>query len=192
MKKIVLGGSRHLNLLPESVKERLNTWMEEEGAHFLIGDASGIDAVLQAHLHKCAYEEVTVYTSADAARTNIGSWHVEVVETSLKSPSAARHTIKDRRMTEIAEEGLMLWDQESVGTLANILHLQEQGKDVRVYDSVEDDLRTFYRGLDLHEYLEPHANVKKEAEKRLETYDNRKKREEKEKLQKEEPGLFSD
>ena len=191
MKNIVLGGSRHLHLLPESVKERLNTWMDDE-AHFLIGDASGIDAILQAYLHAWPYKNVTVYTSADAARTNIGRWGVEVVETSLKGPSAARHTIKDRKMTETADQGLMLWDQQSVGTLANILDLRRQHKDVRVYDSVEGDLRTFESGLDLHEYLEPHANVKIEAEKRLTTYDNRRKREEKEKLQRDEAQLFSD
>jgi len=146
------------------------------GEDFLIGDASGIDSALQQYLKRGNYASVVVYTAADSVRNNLGDWPFEVVETGLKSKSAARHTIKDRKMTELADAGLMLWDQESIGTLANILDLARHGKDVTVYDSIEDELATFEAGLGLDNLLRAHPSAADEAHKRLRTYDNRKAR----------------
>ena len=173
--KIVLGGSRDLNQVPDVVAQRLDAWIESE-TEFLIGDASGIDSALQRYLKDKHYQSVTVYTAADAVRHNLANWRTQVVETGLKSKSAARHTIKDRKMTECADAGLMLWDQESIGTLANILDLARHGKDVTVYDSIEDELATFETGLGLDSLLRAHPSAAEEALKRLRTYDNRKAR----------------
>ena len=173
--KIVLGGSRNLNQVPNEVAQRLDAWMES-GAEFLIGDASGIDSALQQYLKRGNYASVVVYTAADSVRNNHADWPFELVETGLKSKSAARHTIKDRRMTELADAGLMLWDQESIGTLANILDLARHGKDVTVYDSVVDDLVPFEGGLGIDAWLSAHPSAAEEARKRLRTYDNRKAR----------------
>ena len=170
--RIVLGGSRNLNVLPDSVEQRLDAWMNL-GATFLIGDASGIDTTFQTHLYKHGYASVVIYTSADTVRNNIGKWKVVVVDSGLKSASAARHTVKDRKMTELADAGLMMWDQESIGTLANILDLARQGKDVAVYDAVESKLSTFESGLNLEPWLAAHTTAVDQARKRLQTYDNR-------------------
>jgi len=173
--KIVLGGSRNLNQVPDVVAQRLDAWMES-GEDFLIGDASGIDSALQRYLKDKHYQSVIVYTAADAVRHNLANWRTQVVETGLKSKSAARHTIKDRKMTELANAGLMLWDQESIGTLANILDLARHGKNVTVYDSVVDDLVPFEGGLGIDAWLSAHPSAAEEARKRLRTYDNRKAR----------------
>lgn len=170
--KVVLGGSRNLKVLPDSVQQRLDAWMNE-GARFLVGDASGTDTAFQAHLQNHRYPSVVVYTSADPVRNNLGQWEVVVVDSGLKSKSAARHTVKDRKMTELADAGLMMWDQESIGTLANILDLARQGKDVTVYDAVEGDLFTFETGLNLGPWLTRHSTAVEQAQKRLRTYDNR-------------------
>lgn len=170
--RIVLGGSRNLNVLPDSVEQRLDAWMNL-GATFLIGDASGIDTTFQTHLHNNGYKSVAIYTSADTVRNNIGQWEVAVVDSGLKGASAARHTVKDRKMTELADAGLMMWDQESIGTLANILDLVRQDKNVTVYDAVANELSTFASGLNLEPWLAAHTTTVEQAKKRLRTYDNR-------------------
>lgn len=170
--RVVLGGSRNLNVLPDSVEQRLDAWMNL-GATFLIGDASGIDTTFQTHLHNNGYTSVVIYTSADSVRNNIGHWEVVVVDSGLKSASAARHTVKDRKMTELADAGLMMWDQESIGTLANILDLARQGKDVTVYDAVENELSPLEAGLNLEPWLAKHTTAFDQARKRLRTYDAR-------------------
>lgn len=170
--KVVLGGSRNLNVLPDSVKQRLDAWMNAN-VTFLIGDASGIDTTFQAHLHNHQYTSLVIYTSANSVRNNIGEWDVVFVESGLKSASAARHTVKDRKMTELADAGLMMWDQESIGTLANILDLARQSKDVTVYDAVENELFIFEAGLNLESWFAHHKAAVEQAKRRLRTYDNR-------------------
>lgn len=170
--RVVLGGSRNLNVLPDTVQQRLDAWMNTE-ATFLIGDASGIDTAFQAHLRNHEYTPVVIYTSANSVRNNIGNWEVVVVDSGLKSASAARHTAKDRKMTELADAGLMMWNQESIGTLANILDLARQGKDVTVYDAVENELSPFEAGLHLELWLAKHTTAVDQARKRLRAYDAR-------------------
>ena len=170
--RVVLGGSRKLNVLPDSVQQRLDAWMHL-GATFLIGDAPGIDTTFQTHLHYNRYKSVVIYTSAYSVRNNIGHWEVVPIDSGLKSASAARHTVKDRKMTELADAGLMLWDQESIGTLANILDLARQGKNVAIYDATENHLSQFEAGLNLEAWLAKHTTAVEQARKRLRTYDNR-------------------
>ena len=62
--KIVLGGSRHLEFIPNEIAERLLEWMESS-SEFLIGDAPGTDRAFQMFLKSKNYPAVTVYTSAD-------------------------------------------------------------------------------------------------------------------------------
>ena len=61
-------------------------------------------------------------------RNNLGNWQVEKVESGLKSKSSAVHAFKDRKMSQIADVGLMIWDCKSAGTLSNVIDLLEQGK----------------------------------------------------------------
>ena len=98
--KIVLGGSRHLEFIPNEVAERLLEWMEST-SEFLVGDAPGTDRAFQTFLSFKKYPSVTVYTSADEIRNNLGNWQVEKVESGLKSKSNAVHAFKDRKMSKI-------------------------------------------------------------------------------------------
>jgi len=169
---VVLGGSRNLNHLPDEVLLRLQAWIDAQ-VDFVVGDAPGIDTVFQVQLKRLGYKRVRVFTSAPDLRSNLGDWPVQRVDSGLKSRGSAMHTAKDRAMTRIADEGLMMWDGVSPGTLANVIDLAEQGKDAYLYVAPEGDLLRFESGHGLAEwgcrYPEPFA----EAHKRLRQFAKR-------------------
>jgi len=169
---VVLGGSRNLNQLPEEVALRLQAWIDQE-VNFVVGDAPGIDTVFQNWLRRLGYSRVRVFTSAPEVRNNLGNWPVEHVDSGLKSRGSAMHTAKDREMTRIADEGLMMWDGESPGTLANILDLAAQDKDAYLYVAPEGDLRRFESGLGLVEWARNYPEPFAEAQKRLRQFAKR-------------------
>lgn len=170
--KIVLGGSRHLEFIPNEIADRLLEWMENS-TEFLVGDAPGSDRAFQLFLSSKKYPSVTVYTSADEIRNNLGNWNVEKVESGLKSKSNAVHAFKDRRMSRIADIGLMIWDCKSAGTLSNVIDLLEQGKNCFVWVVPDSDLYQFDNSTSLDKWMGNYSEVRDEALKRLSTFRKR-------------------
>jgi hypothetical protein len=170
--KVVLGGSRHLEYVPQEVGERLTEWMEAS-CEFLIGDAPGTDRAFQLFLKSKKFPAVTVYTSADEIRNNLGNWQVEKVESGLKSKSNAVHAFKDRKMSQIADIGLMIWDCESAGTLSNVIDLLGQGKNCFIWVAPDSDLYQFDNSVSLDKWMENYPEVRDEALKRLSTFHKR-------------------
>jgi hypothetical protein len=169
---IVLAGSIQVSVLPQEVIEQLNYWMESE-CNFLIGDAPGADTAFQSYLLKVDYKLVTIFTSNDEVRNNSGGWASEIIDSGLKSNGHARHSAKDRHMTQLAEIGLMLWDGKSAGTLANIIDLLRQGKECFVYVLTEKSFSKFDTEDALVNAISNHKEAHTEAVKRLASYDKR-------------------
>ena len=169
---VVLGGSRNHNELPDEVNERLRAWIDEE-VDFVVGDASGIDTVFQDRLKQCSYRKVRVFTSAPDVRNNLGEWPVDRVDSGLKSRGSAMHTAKDRKMTRLADCGLLMWDGESAGTLANVIDLADQGKDTYLYVAPERSLRHVEDVLKITELAQAYPEAFAEAEKRLRQFAKR-------------------
>lgn len=130
--KVLLAGSLRLEYLNPEVHEILESWMADN-AHFLVGDAPGIDRSFQKFLNAHRYPDVTVYCSDGRIRTNLGEWEVFSVPSGLKSTGHARHAAKDRQMVDDAESGLMVWDSMSTGTIANVLDLVDAGKPCHLF-----------------------------------------------------------
>jgi len=170
--KIVLGGSRHLEYLPNEIADRLLGWMEKS-SEFLVGDAPGTDRAFQMFLKSKKYASVTVYTSADEVRNNLGNWQVEKIDSGLKSKSSAVHAFKDRKMCQIAEVGLMIWDCQSAGTLSNVIDLIDQGKNCFIWVAPDSDLYQFDSSISLDKWMKAYPEVRDEAFKRLSTYRKR-------------------
>jgi len=184
--KIVLGGSRHLEFIPNEITERLQEWMESS-SEFLVGDAPGTDRAFQMFLVSRQYLSVTVFTSADEIRNNLGNWQVEKVDSGLKSKSNAVHAFKDRKMSQIADVGLMIWDCKSAGTLSNVIDLIGQGKNCFIWVAPDSDLYQFDNSDSLEKWMENFPEVRDEALKRLSTFH---KREAKRDSLDSQPGLF--
>jgi hypothetical protein len=80
--KVFLGGSKRIGRVPEKVAAYLDGF-REDGVHFLIGDCHGADLALQNYLHSKGYEKVTVFSSGEKCRFNVGGWevrHIEAIE----------------------------------------------------------------------------------------------------------------
>ena len=173
--KIVLGGSRKLAFMPEEVMSRLEAYMAKN-AEFLVGDAPGIDSKFQEILKRNGYQNVTVLSSAGHVRNNLGNWVTRLIDSGLKSKSAARHTAKDRIMTAEAETGVMIWDKESAGTLANVIDLVNSGKSCLIYIAGDNELIEIDNHSTLESLLAKYQEVSTEAKNRLNAYDRRNKK----------------
>ena len=170
--KIVLAGSRKLAFIPEPVGLMLQDHVQA-GDVFFIGDAPGIDSTFQKYMAQIDYRNVEIFSSAGYVRNNLGNWSEEQVETTLKSKSNALHAFKDREMCKRADLGIMVWDQESAGTLSNAIDLLDQEKTCLIYDAVEQEFIRFETKTDLNKWLEKHGEVATEAQSRLNRFRNR-------------------
>ena len=170
--KIVLGGSRFLQKIPQNLVELIKEW-KESGSEFLVGDAPGADSAFQKVLINVDCKSVTVYSSAGYIRNNYGNWVSKEVKSGLQSKSNAVHAFKDRFMTSIADTGLMLWDCESAGTLSNVIDLVESGKSCRIWVASDSELYNFDNLPSLEKWLKQYPDVTEEAQKRLKTFRRR-------------------
>jgi hypothetical protein len=132
MKRVFLGGSRKVSRLDDRIRARLEDIVRRE-LQVLVGDANGADRAMQRQLADWGYRNVLVYFVGSRPRNNEGSWETRNVPTPPGARGFAFYSVKDRAMAESAECGLMLWDGESRGTLANVRTLAEAGKPVAVY-----------------------------------------------------------
>lgn len=183
--KIVLGGSRFLDKIPQNLVELLRDW-NDSGFNFLVGDAPGADSAFQRELKKMGSSRVTVYSSAGYIRNNFGNWETKEIESGLISKSSAVHAFKDRVMTSISDQGLMLWDCSSAGTLSNVIDLVELGKSCRIWVAPDAELYNFDNQGSLDNWLKLYPQVSDEARRRLKTY----RRRESKRSKNEQPLLF--
>lgn len=183
--KIVLGGSRFLDKIPQNLIDLIEEWVSIK-TEFLVGDAPGADTAFQKVLKNVGSKSVTIYSSAGHIRNNFGGWDSKEIKSDLLSKSSAMHAFKDRFMTSIADSGLMLWDCESAGTLSNVIDLVESGKTCRIWVVQDAELYIFDNLPSLLEWLEQYPEVTKEARKRLNTFRRRKSKN----LKNEQPRLF--
>ena len=165
--KLFVAGSIRLDFLPGEVIELVEQH-KVEGATFLVGDAHGTDKAFQQQLAKDHYSHVTVFTSSSSVRNNLGQWETYFVPSGLKSSGHASHAIKDRKMSSLADSGLMVWDATSTGTLANALDLVGLGKPcVVAIEGRFKSLNTFTSETDFADLETQLPEVFGEARKRL-------------------------
>jgi hypothetical protein len=132
MTRVFLGGSRKMSRLNEAIRARLEE-LVRRGMQVLIGDANGADKAMQRQLAEWEYPHVVVYHVGSAPRNNEGPWPTYHVVTPPRARGFDFYSAKDRVMADAAECGIMLWDGESRGTLANVENLARDGKPVSVY-----------------------------------------------------------
>ena len=139
--KIFIAGARKIDFLSGEVLKNLKKIMENNDKIF-VGDADGVDKTIQTFLKSKSYNNVIVY-SMENVRNNIGNWENIKIFTTLKKNTREYFTEKDKKMAEIADEGFMIWNKESKGTLNNIINLLLMNKKVQLYIQ-EKNKNTFY------------------------------------------------
>lgn len=141
MTTVFIAGSISIRHLHTKVLERIQRIV---GSNFsvLIGDAHGVDALVQDYLRGSEAQKVTVYCSGDTPRNNLGDWPVQRVYTKARPGSRAFYTPKDIQMARDSDYGLMIWDGKSTGTLCNIFELLRRKKKTLVFISTDQSFVT--------------------------------------------------
>lgn len=150
MKSVFIGGSRKLARLNEQIRGKLAE-ITERKLHVVVGDANGADRAVQAQLRAWGYENVTVYFVGGSPRNNEGAWPIERIAPPTSARGAEYYGAKDIVMARAAEAGLMIWDGESKGTLANVKNLVRENKPVAVYLSKQRRFRNVLTEAELHD-----------------------------------------
>jgi adenine-specific DNA-methyltransferase len=152
MKTVFIGGSRRVTRLNDRIRAKLAE-IAERKLNVLIGDANGADRAVRAQFAAWNYPNVTVHFVGTKPRNNEGAWSLSQVAASSKTKDFEFFAAKDRQMAHDADCGLMIWDGESRGTLANVHNLAAELKPVAVYLSKQrrfinvirpDDLRLLF------------------------------------------------
>ena len=123
--KVFIGGSISIKELPTEAIDHIER-IVAAGHDVVIGDAAGVDALVQQRLHELGHLKVTVFTRGPAVRVNVGEWATDVV---ADREGFQPHGAKDFAMTDAAEIGFVVWDGRSKGTLTNIEQLVYSDKD---------------------------------------------------------------
>jgi len=138
MNKVFISGSISIKSLPKSVEESLDKIIGS-GMEVLVGDADGIDTMVQNYCKRANYNNVTVYSIYATPRYIASGFHSKLVIP--KSDSKRERELqkeKDASMTMASEYSLVIWDGKSKGSYNNILRAIENNKKAKVYLSYEN------------------------------------------------------
>ncbi len=135
--KLLITGSRNLcgkeenAILTNEVKKYLDQRMSS-GDSLLIGSDPGVDVIVQKYISSARYKQVTIYQTGSREDQNTGGWKEKRFRKNEINPVLLR-TEKNFAMVEDAEEGLVIWNGESIGTFITMLCLLAQRKKCRLY-----------------------------------------------------------
>ncbi len=132
MTTVFVAGSISIKRLDPAFLARLDRIIAQD-FDIVVGDADGADSSIQQALVDRDAVKVTVYCSGSKPRNNLGKWPVQQVSTDAQPGTRAFFTAKDRKMAEVADFGLMLWDAKSTGTLSNVFELTQRRRTSKVF-----------------------------------------------------------
>jgi len=138
MRKVFISGSRSIRRLDNLVINSLNKIISK-GMRILIGDAKGVDRLVQEYLAEKGYFNATVYTVCSSPR-NLASSRFLIKRISVSRDLKGRklHEQKDIIMTKECDYLFVIWDGKSKGSYNNILRGIEYGKKIKVYYEKEN------------------------------------------------------
>jgi hypothetical protein len=133
MSKVFISGSIAIKKIPVAVEESLQKIMHN---HFeiLVGDAKGIDTLVQNYCLQHNYHNVTVYSITEKPRYKADSFYSRCINvpSHLKN-GRERQQEKDKAMTLDSDYSFVIWDGKSQGSYENALRAIEQHKKIKVY-----------------------------------------------------------
>lgn len=137
--KVFINGSISIKKLPQEVKNSIDK-IVNQNFEIVVGDASGIDTLIQDYCLSLSYFNVTVYSISILPRykasENFKTKYIEVSNSIKKERE--RQQQKDKAMTMDSEFTFAIWDGKSKGTYDNILRGLENNKKIKVYLSKRD------------------------------------------------------
>ena len=149
MKKIFICGSISIKFLNETIRRELDNIIEKK-YNVLIGDAEGIDKLVQEYLTNKGYKDVTVYYTGDKPRNYINDFNSKRVNYDEKldkqsNKQREKQQFKDRKMVAECDISYCIWNGKSKGTYENIKKVLDSNKDIEIYliqEKSEENLST--------------------------------------------------
>lgn len=135
--KIFIAGPRVVTKLNKSIENRLYNIFSNNFT-VLVGDANGVDRLIQNYYYNLNYKNVIVYASKGLARNNVGNWPIENIDVDNKIKGFDFYVQKDIAMAKGADYGFMIWNGKSRGTLNNIINLIVENKKALIYFTPKD------------------------------------------------------
>lgn len=149
--KVFISGSIVISNLSDDVRESIDKIIANK-LQIIIGDADGIDTMVQKYCIEKNYVNVMVYSIFPIPRfvasDRFETKRVFVGEEIKKERE--RQQEKDKAMTADSDYSFIIWDGKSKGSYANIIRALENSKKVKVY-------------LD-ERFLEPEKTTKEEID----------------------------
>jgi hypothetical protein len=133
--KIFISGSISIKELDLRAICRLELIIAD-GQTVLIGDAFGVDKLVQQYLFEHNYQSVIVYYAGDKIRNNIGNWKTKQIGNNKNLTGRCMCQLKDTAMIQDADCGLMIWGGKSQGTESNINNMTKLGENITILRSV--------------------------------------------------------
>jgi len=134
--KVFISGSISIKKLPNIALVQLNQFVET-GHTILIGDAYGVDSIVQMFLEKIKYPKVFIYYAGEKIRNNYCKWNTINIKALNNENGRVLYILKDIEMAKDADIGFMIWDGKSKGTLNNLLMMKSQNKKFQVVLNVK-------------------------------------------------------
>jgi hypothetical protein len=133
MNKVFISGSIAIKKLPLCVEESINTIIKD-GMEILVGDADGIDTMVQNYCKRLNYCNVTVYSIYPLPRYMASDFRRKyIIPRSNSKKERERQQEKDAAMTVDSYYSFVIWDGKSKGSYKNIIRALESQKKVKLY-----------------------------------------------------------
>ena len=132
--KVFISGSISIKKLSVEVKKSIDKIIENS-INILVGDADGIDTLIQDYCISLKYYNVTVYTISKFPRYIAGNEfdNKYIAVSSAIKKERTRQQEKDKAMTIDSDYTFVIWDSKSKGSYANILRAIETNKKIKIY-----------------------------------------------------------
>ncbi len=172
--KVFISGSISIKKLPQEVKNSIDKIIEQN-LKILVGDAKGIDTLVQNYCLSLNYYNVTIYSISTFPRYKASdNFRIKYIEVpnSIKR-ERERQQEKDKAMTMDSEFTFTIWDSKSKGSYSNILRGLDNHKKVKIYLSnknsflnkiTKDEIEFIYRENNGYTASEVIQYLKNEAE----------------------------
>jgi predicted Rossmann fold nucleotide-binding protein DprA/Smf involved in DNA uptake len=131
---VFISGSISIKNLPHEVKESIDKIINNK-MQILVGDANGIDSLVQDYCLSLNYFNIMVYSISLQPRYRVSKKfalkYIEVPNDIKGTREKQQH--KDRAMTIDSQYGFIIWDGKSKGSYANIIRALEHNKKIKLY-----------------------------------------------------------
>jgi len=137
MSKVFISGSISIKKLPISVEASIKKIIDAK-LEIVVGDADGIDTMVQNYCKQLNYSAVTVYSIYRTPRYKIKDFKNKyIVAQSDSKKERELQQEKDEAMTMDSEYSFIVWDGKSKGSYNNILRAINKKKKIKLYLNYE-------------------------------------------------------